>query len=180
MTTLAWMAVILGPVIMLLALPCIFRPSAVREGLRSFPRSVFFARVLSAIAIVWVASIVLQAPLGRFEWLKPYLYVAAPVLYFLIIFFMDELLAPRALGGLLLLAANPVLKAARWHESDGRLVMTVLAYVWVVAGITLVLSPYYFRRGADWATRTDGRCRGLAWIRLVIGLAILGLGLFVY
>jgi uncharacterized protein YjeT (DUF2065 family) len=81
---------------------------------------------------------------------------------------------------LLLLLANPVINTARWHESAWRLVMIGLAYLWAIAGILLVLSPYYFRRVAEWANRSEGRCRMLGLARLVFGLALIGLGLTVY
>lgn len=180
MTSLSLMACILGPLFIVLSLPCIFWPGRVREGLLAFPRSRFPALALTAVDVAWVMIIVLRAPLGRFEWIKPYLYVAGPVAYLLLIFFMDELLAPRALGGFLLLAANPVLQAARWHASNLRLVVTVLAYVWVVAGILLVLGPYYFRRMAEWSTSSETRCRRLGIARLALGGVLLALGLFVY
>ena len=58
--------------------------------------------------------------------------------------------------------------------------MTVLAYLWVIAGITLILSPYRFRKVAEFMTRTDQRTRVLGAARLALGLLVLSLGLFVY
>lgn len=180
MSELALIASVLGLVIGVLNIPVVLWPAAVRRGSLAFPRSRNMAWFLTAMDLAWVAWIILHAPLGRFEWVKPYVYVAAPIAFLLLVNFMDELLAPRALGGFLLLLANPVLNAARWHESPLRLVMTVLAYLWVIAGMVLVLSPYYFRRVAQWALKTDARCRLLGLFRMLIGLGILVLGLTVY
>lgn len=177
---LSQVACAIALVIMAVNAPCLLWPPAVRRAAAAFPRSRVPAWLLIALDLAWVAWIVLHAELGRFDWVKPYIYAAAPAAFFLIVFFMDELLAPRALGGLLLLAANPVIRAARWHESDWRWVIMVVAYVWAVAGIVLVLSPYYFRRVAEWAHRTDGRCRLLGALRFGLGLLLLGLGLAVF
>ncbi|MBP7830234.1 MAG: hypothetical protein KA248_09990 [Kiritimatiellae bacterium] len=177
---LSQVACALALVIMAINALCLLWPPAVRRAVAAFPRSRGPAWLLTALDLAWVAVIVLHAELGRFDWLKPYIYAAAPVAFFLIVIFMDELLAPRALGGLLLLLANPVIRAARWHESDWRWVVMVLAYAWAVAGIVLVLSPFYFRRVAEWANRTDGRCRFLGALRFGLGLLLLALALAVY
>lgn len=179
-STLALMACAIGLFVVALNIPCLLWPRAVRAAAAAFPRSRVPAWILTAVDLAWVTWIVLHAELGRFDWVKPYLYVAAPLSFFLVVFFMDELLAPRALGGLLLLLANPVIIAARWHESAWRLVMIGLAYVWAVAGIVLVLSPFYFRRVAEWATRSDPRCRLLGLLRAGFGAALIGLGLAVF
>ena len=179
-SSLSLIACAVGLVIALLNVPCLVWPQAVRAGMQAFPRSRIPAWLLTALDLSWVAWIILHAQLGRFEWVKPYLYGAAPAAFFLIVIFMDELLAPRVLGGLLLLLANPVINTARGHESAWRLVMIGLAYLWAIAGILLVLSPYYFRRVAEWANRSEGRCRMLGLARLVFGLALIGLGLTVY
>lgn len=179
-SALSLIACLVGLVIAAANVPSLVWPRAVRTGLLAFPRSRVPAWLLTVVDLSWVAWIILHAQLGRFEWVKPWIYGAAPVAFFLLVIFMDELLAPRALGGFLLLLANPVINAARWHESELRLVMVALAYLWVVAGMVLVLSPYYFRRVAEWATRSDDRCRFLGLARIMIGLALLGLGLWVY
>jgi uncharacterized protein YjeT (DUF2065 family) len=103
-------------------------------------------------------------------------YLVAPLAFVLIVLFMDELLAARAFGGVLLLLGDPILDAIRWHDSPLRLVITSLTYVMVVAGMALVLSPYYFRTWAHAFAGSDGRCRltGLASCLLGAGLVALG------
>jgi len=54
-------------------------------------------------------------PLQSVRDFKPILWALAPLCYVLTVCFVEELLAARALGGILLLAAAPVLDAARWH-----------------------------------------------------------------
>ncbi len=180
MSDLSMMARIAGGVIVAVNLVCVVAPAQMREALRQFPRSRLPAWVLLAFDVTWVTWVMLHAPLGRFEPVKPWLYAAAPAAFLLMAVFMDELLAPRALGGLLLLVANPVLAAARWHESNWRLVMTVVAYIWVVAGISLVLSPFRFRQLVEFGAKTNERCRMGGLVRLAFGIFVLVLAFKVY
>lgn len=177
---LAWWAVGIGLFVFLANSAALIWPSAFVNWARAFPRRRFEAIALTAVDLAWVAWIVGRAPLGRFEWTKPYLLGAAPLAWVLIVVFMDELLAPRALGGLLLLLANPVLKAARWHPSPWRLIMVAIAYAWATVGMILVLSPWHLRRMVEFATRTPLRFRWLCLTRAAVGLALIGLGWFVY
>lgn len=178
--SLATWAVWLGSLAVLTGILMAAAPAWVIRGLVAFPRSRLPAWILTAAGLFWVSQIVLNAHLGRFEHLKPLIYAAGPVSFLLMVFFMDELLAPRALGGLLLLVANPILNAARWHPSNWRLVMTVIAYLFVVAGIVFMLGPYRFRQVAALITASEKRCRTLGALRIVAGLLILYLGFRVY
>ncbi len=180
MSKLALIATVLGAFIMIVNVPAVVVPSLFRRTALSFPRSKAPAWLLTAFCLTWVAWVMLHAYLGRFEFLKPAIYAAGPIAFILMVVFMDELLAPRALGGLLLLIANPVMAAARWHESEWRLVITVIAYAWVMAGIMLVLAPYWFRHAVEFATRTNRRCVLLGLVRMAVGALVLLLGLKVY
>lgn len=179
-TPLALMAAALGGFLVLSSVPGIAAPAWARRMITAFPRSGWPGWLLAAFDLTWVSWVILHAALGRFEWMKPGVYAAGPLAFVLIVFFMDELLSPRALGGLLLLIANPVLRAARWHPSDAHYVMTVIAYAWVFFGMLFVLSPYRFRQLAAPLIRTDARVRALSAVRLLAGAAILYLGLRVY
>lgn len=147
--------------------------------LDAFPRNRAAALALTLINVLWVAIMVYHAPLGRFEWIRPFLYVLAPATFVAVIVFMDELLAPRMLGGFLLLIANPVLNAARWHESSWRLVVTVLVYAWIVWGIILVLSPYRFRHSAEWTLAANRRAPVFGAL-FGIGVVLIALAATVY
>ncbi|MFO7870841.1 MAG: hypothetical protein R6V03_05355 [Kiritimatiellia bacterium] len=151
-----------------------------RRVIAKFPRNRPAALVLSAADVVWAAVIVLNAELGRFEHYKPWLYVLAPVLYFCVIQLMDELLAPRALGGLLLLAACPMLAAARWHESAWKYLVAVVAYIIVVKGMVLILSPYKFRQAMDLLIRNRSVFMLFSLLGLALGILLIFLGVKVY
>ena len=178
--SLATWAVGLGALILLVGLVMLGKPDWFIRAMLAFPRSRLPSWILTAACLFWVSQIVLNAHLGRFEHLKPLIYAAGPVSFILIVVFMDELLAPRALGGLFLLVANPILNAARWHPSNWRLVMTVIAYLIVIAGIAFVLGPYHFRKAAALITASEKRCRLIGALRIATGLFIMYLGLRVY
>lgn len=143
--SLARASLVAGLLLCLVGSGMLLRPGTAHRLARRFPRSRWAGVTLSAADILWVTLIIHNAPLGRFEYLKAYLIPAALIAFLAVIFLMDELLAPRALGGLLLLAGNPVLQAARWHPSPWRLVIVGLVYLWVIAGMWLILSPWRFR-----------------------------------
>lgn len=179
MNELAGIAVVLGSVIGAGCLPHVVAPSAARESIMRFPRSRIAGVLLSTIGLLWAGWLLFHTPLGRFDQLKPLLYVLVPITIVLTIFFMDELLAARALGGVLILIPAPILALARWHASAGRLVIVGLMYVFVVAGVVLVISPYYFRKAAGFCLRDDARSRVSGVLGVVLGVVVILLGLFV-
>lgn len=155
-------------------------PMGMRRWLDAFPRSVAAGRALSAVALLWSAWLLYHGELGRFESWKPMVYVAAPVAYVLVVIFMDELLAPRALGGILLLVPSPLLAAARWHPSPFRYVVVVFAYALVLTGIALVLSPYMFRRAMSAWHAHPRRAKAVSTAGLALAALLLLLALFVF
>ena len=180
MTNLARVAILLGSVIAVIHAPCIVAPNSARKWIRLFPRSKRSAWLLVAGDLVWVGWLVFNMPLERFEGLKPLLYLLVPAAFLLVINFMDELLAARALGGLLLLVPALMLTAARWHESDLRFVVTVLAYLFAVAGMILVLSPYWFRKTMAFWIKNNSLCRIWGMLGFGFGMFIIFLGMAVY
>ncbi len=164
MSALALVSLALGVAMALIYGWMVFFPTTARRAFAAFPRSRIAGIVLATIDLAWSAWWVLHMPLGTFERYKPLVYVVSPVVWGAVVFLMDELLASRALGGLFLLLATPMLSAARWHPSPWRLVIVVLAYLMVIKGMALVLSPYLFRKASELWISSDKRCRlaGLA------------------
>lgn len=173
-------AACVGVLGVILGLALLGAPKACGAWLPGLGRNKPLAWVLTALGLLWAAWLVYNTPMERFNSLKPALYIVTPVAFFLIIIYLEDLLAARAIGGLLLLLANPVLMAARWHESEWRLVMTIIAYIWAVAGILLVLSPYLWRRWVTPWVASELRCRATGALKLAFGIALLWLAWRVY
>ena len=180
MLSLSTIAVLLGVLMLVLCVPGLVRPELQRKLLLAFPRNVMASRILAAIAVFWVSWIVFHGNLGRFAVLQPMVYLAGPLLLVVLLLYLDELLAPRALGFLLLLAANPILVAARWHESNWSILMSLIAYIMVIKGIILVLSPFRFRLALNFWADKESRYRLMNFLGVGMGVLVVILGISVY
>jgi hypothetical protein len=180
---LAWISTALGAVLLALYGTMFLKPDAALKAWGRFPRSVRAAWVLTSIDLIWAGALLYDTPLGPVESYKPALFALVPIAIVLLVRFVDELLAARALGGLLILIPAPILDAARWHPSPWRLFIIVLCYIMVIKGVVLVLAPYVVRKGlVVWSSGSSPRSRmriALA-IGMVVAVALIGLGLTVY
>jgi len=175
--SLNWIAVGLGLFFVLVSLPALCAPAAFRAALLAFPRSRYPAWTLMALDLAWFGWLLYHEPLWPvFDLVRPWLVVIIPVVIVLVCIFVDELLAARALGGLLLLLGSPILDAARWHPSAWRYLPIVLAYAWIIAGIVFVLTPFRLRRFFEFTTCTLIRSYVGGAARLAFGLLLLWLG----
>jgi hypothetical protein len=157
-----------------------FAPAATRAWLQRFPRHRTTGWVLTAVALAWSARLLWLTPLGRFDAVKPYFVVLTPLSIALVCWAMDELLAARALGILLLLVPAPILEAARLQDSPLRLVMVVVAYAMAVKGAVLVMSPYALRKGLAFALGHDRACRIWGSIAMFYAAALAALAALIY
>jgi len=176
MSTLAIQTLLLAGITMPFYAMFFISPSVTREGLRRFPRNRWSGWLLAIAAVAWAAWLLHGLPLGRFESLKTWLVPAAVVFAGLVCYYMEELLAPRAFGALLLLYPAPLLDAARLHDSGWSVVMSVVAYAMAIKGMALLLSPYLFRHVSERILNTDRTCRlagagGLVFDALLLLLA---------
>lgn len=169
---LSLISLITGGLLLVLGLFSAFRGDAFYSALKAFPRNRVVGIILIAIGLIWAALMIDQMTLGelsRFKWL---LYILTPLSFFLIITYLDELLAPRALGGLLMLAPVLMTDSARWHPSPWRYTVIILAYIMVIKGAWLMLCPFKFRIWTDAIFANQGR-RRIAAFALIISAALL-------
>jgi len=155
-------------------------PGQFRKAVTNFPRNRWAGRILATIALLWAGWLVYKMPLGNYEHLKRYLYIVVPAVIAGVFYYMDELLAPRALGGLLLLYPAPVLALARLSDSKLSVIMSVICYIMVVKGMILVLNPWWFRKAAAIMTSPDTRLRIAGITGLAVGLLLVTLALTSY
>lgn len=171
----------LGCLILLSRLPFVLAPGPARRALYAFSRSRWAAGVLAAIDLAWVVWLLQDLNLGWFEPHKQFLYVAAPVAWAVLMVLVDELLAVRALAGLLILIPAPILDAARWHPSPWRYLMILLAYVMVIAGIVFVAQPHRFKRTVRFFLQDrDDLTRWFGLAGMIVGLLLVVLAISVY
>jgi hypothetical protein len=169
----------IGAVVFLAHLFGLLRPADTQKFLLKFPRSRAAGIVLLAIDAVWCFWLISTMDLEEFAWLKPYVQLAIPVLFFLTVIFVDELLAARALGIFAMLLAEPVISSAFLRPELWRLLIVLIAYVWLTLGMFWVGKPYLLRDQITWLTKSILRWRiatavGVVWGGLILGFALKG------
>src|SRR4030095_12154006 len=146
----------------------------VASVVKQFPRSRVAGVVLLTICLVWTFWLVATIQMGEFSGFRRPLLIALPIGYVLALVFVDEFLAVRALGVLCLLAAEPLLDAAFLRYDTSRLLVTVFAYLLIVAGLFWVAIPYILRDQINWIARSAFRWRCVHAIALIYGGGIVG------
>ncbi|MEN7973595.1 MAG: hypothetical protein ABFR47_07150 [Verrucomicrobiota bacterium] len=178
--TLQWIAIIIGALATAGGLAGLLRPKLIHRFAELFPRSVVPAWIFTALCCWLGAKEALEMNMGFLDVYKKYIYFLAPAVFVASLVYMKELLAPRALGGFLLLIAVPILQIARWHESPLRLVVVGVVYLWIVYGIVLLMSPWWFRKLYKPFLKNGPLFKVAALGKTVLGIALLLLGIFVY
>ena len=144
------------------------------QVVKQFPRSRFAGIVLLTICLAWTFWLLATIQMGEFSSFRRPLLIALPIGYVITLFFVDEFLAVRALGILWLLAAEPLLDAAFLRYETSRLLVTVFAYLLIIAGLFWVAIPYVLRDQLNWIARSVFRWRCLHAIELIYGGVLLG------
>ena len=167
-------------VLMLGRLPGLIAPAWFREEAVKFPRSVFWGRALLLVVAVVAGVNLHHAASDEWAWARPIIVVAVPVAYWLVIQYGESFLAVRATGALLLFTAKIMLDAADLSDHPLRLVVTVLAYLWVLAAIWMAVAPHQVRDLLKIITANDMRCRLVCSVGVLIGAGLVVLGAFIY
>lgn len=146
----------------------------------AFPRSKPAGYLLSTVAWVWAGYALWSMGIDFLEPFKQYIPFAVLACIPLTWFWMENLLPPRALGGILVLFPYELLHVARAHSSPWRLVLVTIAYVCIVKGMILLLYPWKFRQVVEWLT-----ARSLLWrvggaVKIVLGILLVVLGATVF
>lgn len=172
--------IISGVLLLVLGIPGLLKPDSVRNFATGFPRSKTAGIALMTIAFLWSFWLLATMEMGEFSSFRRPLLIALPIGFFLVLRFVDEFLSVRALGILLLFAAEPLLEAAFFRYETSRLLVTLLAYILIIAGLFWVTMPYLLRDQISWSVRTPHRWRLAHVFVLLYGAAILGCALTRY
>jgi hypothetical protein len=155
----------------------LFQPTLVQAWLRALPRSQPMGFALVTVAAVWFFWLVKNMDLGEFsDWRTRILY-ATPVAWLLACKYVDEFLAVRALGMLVLLAAEPLLEAAFFRPETSRLFLVTLVYAWIFLALFWVGMPFTLRDQIGWVTKDQKRWRAAAFAGLAYGVLLMALPL---
>jgi len=162
-----------GALLVVLSMPGLVQPAAVKGWLKQMPRSRVAGVVLFTLAFIWSFWLLATMEMGEFSSFRRPLLIALPIGYVLVLRFVEEFLAVRALGILCLLAAEPLLEAAFFRYETSRLLVTAFAYALIIAGLFWVTMPYLLRDQIDWSARTPTRWHSLHGFAVAYGIALL-------
>ncbi len=175
---LSTLAVILG---LGMGLPQIYglvKPGAFATSVRKFPRSLPWGYALMIFGTVWFLWNLNQESIADFANYKTVLLGAFAGVGLGACVFVQDFLAVRGLAIVFMLLAKlmvdtgrPALTITPWV-----LVFQTWAYLLVVAGIWLTISPWRLRDLLIWATANEKRIKVGCGLRLAFGLFIAVLG----
>ena len=178
--SLQWISIILGVLAALGGAVGIARPSMVIRFFALFPRSVVPAWIFAALCCWMGAQEAYAMNMGFLSRYKVYIFLLAPLVFVASVTFLKELLAPRALGGFLLLLAVPVVTVAKLSGKPLFQIISALAYVWVVFGLILLMSPWWFRKFFSPFVESEGLLKVASGVKLVLGIGLIVLGFTLY
>jgi hypothetical protein len=168
-----------------LAVPQVYgltKPAAFAAAARKFSRSLPLGVLLMLLGTAWFLWNLGQESISDFAAFKPHMMVFFGAVGVGACIFVQDFLAVRGLAVVLLLLAKlmvdtgrPMLPVTHWA-----LVIQTWAYVLVLAGIWLTISPWRLRDFLNWATANEQRVRIGSAARLAFGLFIVVLGLTVF
>ena len=158
----------------------ILKPTAFAAAVRKFPRSVPWGVALMLLGTAWFLWNLSLESISDFAAYKPHMMAGFAAVGIGSCIFVQDFLAVRGLAVVLMLLAKlmvdtgrPLLPVTHWTW-----VIQTWAYVLVVAGIWLTISPWRLRDLLNWATATEDRVRFGSAARLAFGLFVAALGLF--
>jgi hypothetical protein len=177
---LSTLAILLGMLTIAVNVPGVLRPASFGAALRKFPRFTPLGYPLVLLATGWFIYYVYREPIADFAAMKPYLCAFFGLVGVGACIFVQDFLPVRGLAALLLLAAKLMVDTARFVDTEWRLVITVWAYIWILAGMWWTVSPWRVRDLINWATADEKRLRLFSGVRIAFGLLVVILGLTAY
>jgi len=170
--------IVVGLILLGAHLFALAQSASCQKWLKQLPRSREAGTVLVIVAGAWSFYLIKTMDLGEFSSLRGYMLIAIVAGTFLSWRYVEEFLAVRALGMLALLAADPLLEAAFLRPEESRLLLVVLAYVWIILGLFWVGMPWLMRDQIKWLLDSKARFKAAGLGGLVYGVLILGCAAF--
>ncbi len=166
-----------------LSLPQVYglvAPKGFAATARKFPRSLLAGYVLMGLGTAWFLFNVNAEAASDFATYKDKMMIFFAAIGLGTCIFVTDFLAVRGLAVVFLLLAKLMVDTARWVDTEWRLVIVGWAYVLVLAGMWLTVSPWRCRDLIAWATASERRIKVGCTARLAFALLIVILGLTVF
>ena len=157
----------------------IARPKQFAAAARKFPRNLPLGVVLMLLGTAWFVWNVHLESVSDFAAFKPAMMAGFAAVGILCCIFVQDFLAVRGLAVLLLLLGKLMVDTGRTHLGQTHWVWVIQtwAYLLVIAGIWLTITPWRVRDLVNWGTATETRIRVTSTIRLAFAAFIVILGL---
>lgn len=180
--SLSILAIVLGLGMSLPQVYGLVNPGKFAAAVRKFPRSLPWGYTLMLFGTAWFLLNLSQESIADFATWKNLLFLGFAAVGIGSCLFVQDFLAVRGLAVVLLLLAKLMVDSGRPHLPQGPLVLVFQgwAYVLVVAGIWLTVSPWRLRDALNWATASETRVKLGCGIRLAFGLFVAVLGFTVF
>ena len=176
---LSTLAIVLG---LGMGIPQIFgfvNPAGFAAAVRRFPRSLPWGYALMLLGTAWFVYNLSQESISDFAAYKNLLFAGFAAVGIASCIYVQDFLAVRGLAVVFLLLAKLMVDTGRAHLAEGPwvLIIQTWAYLLVIAGIWLTISPWRLRDFLNWATANEKRIKVGCGIRLAFGLFVAVLGL---
>jgi hypothetical protein len=175
---LSTLAIVLG---LCMGLPQIYglvNPAGFKTAVRSFPRSIPWGCALMLLGTGWFLWNLSQESISDFAAYKNILMAGFAAVGIGTCIFVQDLLAARGVGVVLLLLGKLMVDTGRPRLPDSQWVWVIQAwaYLLVIAGMWFTVSPWRLRDFLEWGTASETRVRRGCAIRLAFGLFVAVLG----
>jgi len=178
--SLANLSLALGAIMVLTAVWGLAKTEGAMDWMKKFPRNETAGWTLTLVGMAWFLWVLSGETLADFERFRMHFKVFIVATGVGACFFLKDFLAVRGLAVVLLMLAKLIVETARWHESDWRLVLVVLAYALVVKAMWFTVAPWRMRDILDWATASEQRFKMMCGVRLAFAVLLMVLGLTVF
>lgn len=165
--------IVVGIGLLILHLLGLVLQKRVEGPLREFPRNKSWGVALLAFATAWAFLVISVMDLGEFYPIRKFIQIILPVGFVLVCYYVDEFLAVRALGVLMLLIPTPILTAALLEPPVTRLLLPVVSYVWIIVGMYFIGMPWLMRDWIGWIQKEPRRWQIACIGGIAYGAAVL-------
>lgn len=156
------------------------RQEKILPWLPALPRSMNVGTYFLTISFLWGWMVATSMDLGEFHQVRWLAQFALPLFFVGMLFIANDYLGARSIGIFLLLAACPVLDAAFLKPVASRLLLSVLAYGWIILGLFWVGMPFTMRDQIAWLQAKPARYRFACFGGIAYGILVLGAALLYY
>lgn len=172
--------ILVGLVLIVAHVVGLIRQEKILPWLSTVPRSMNLGTVFLTISFLWGWMVATSMDLGEFGQVRWLAQLVLPLFYVGMLFMANDYLGARSLGMFLLLAACPVLDAAFLKMPQSRLLLSVLAYGWIIIGLFWVGMPFTMRDQIAWLQAKPVRYRMACYSGIVYGVLVLAAALLFY